>query len=97
MPLSRLTVGGLADLGYTVNYGAADSFGLPASGTGYLVANEAVSQGDYLLAGDTWVNSIDIGTMSLGEGNLGADGGGGLSRHTIWGRPANGIGIDSRA
>lgn len=29
MPLSRLTVGALADLGYSVNYGAADSYTIP--------------------------------------------------------------------
>ncbi len=41
MPLSRITVGGLADLGYTVNYGAADTYSRPSltapgtsSGTG---------------------------------------------------------------
>lgn len=31
MPLSRVTVGAFADLGYTVNYAAADVFVLPAS------------------------------------------------------------------
>ncbi len=31
MPISRLTVGSLEDLGYRVNYAAADPYGLPAS------------------------------------------------------------------
>ncbi len=30
MPISRITVGSLADIGYTVNYGAADAFARPA-------------------------------------------------------------------
>jgi hypothetical protein len=30
MPISRLTVGSLEDLGYTVNYGAADAYTIPA-------------------------------------------------------------------
>jgi len=34
MPLSRITVGAFADLGYTVNYAAADPYTPPASGSG---------------------------------------------------------------
>jgi subtilisin family serine protease len=33
MPISRITVGSLQDLGYTVNYSAADAFAKPASST----------------------------------------------------------------
>lgn len=29
MPLSRLTLGALADLGYSVNYAAADAYTIP--------------------------------------------------------------------
>ena len=31
MPLSRLTIAGMADLGYVVNYGAAENYALPSS------------------------------------------------------------------
>lgn len=34
MPLSRITVGGLQDLGYTVNYAAADAYSPPRGGGG---------------------------------------------------------------
>lgn len=34
MPLSRITVGAFADLGYTVNYAAADSYSPPVRGSG---------------------------------------------------------------
>lgn len=37
-PMSRVTVGSLADLGYTVDYGAADSYSLPAGVSGQSLA-----------------------------------------------------------
>jgi len=38
MPLSRLTVGSLADLGYSVNFAAADPYTLPAASSTLIVA-----------------------------------------------------------
>ena len=42
-PMSRVTVGSLADLGYAVDYGAADSYSLPAGVTG-----QSLSQATHL-------------------------------------------------
>jgi hypothetical protein len=34
MPISRMTVGSLQDMGYTVNYAAADPYSLPGGPSG---------------------------------------------------------------
>jgi hypothetical protein len=43
MPLSRVTVGALADLGYSVNYAAADPFTLPGGSTSAIVSASSTS------------------------------------------------------
>ncbi|MGC4002591.1 MAG: hypothetical protein QM811_05380 [Pirellulales bacterium] len=41
LPISRITIGALADLGYSVNYAAADAYSV--SGTSSIVASAAAS------------------------------------------------------
>ena len=48
MPLSRLTIASLADLGYTVNLNAADPYTFPGgNGAGLVSINDiSISEGD---------------------------------------------------
>ena len=41
MPISRMTVGSLQDLGYTVNYAAADAYTLPGGTPGGVIIGDA--------------------------------------------------------
>jgi hypothetical protein len=45
MPLSRITIASLADLGYTVNYAAADAFALPTNSVNGQVFNDLNNNG----------------------------------------------------
>ncbi len=50
-PLSRVTVASLADLGYAVNYPAADAFRLPRPSS---ALRDALQRGTIHVAGDTF-------------------------------------------
>ena len=60
-PLSILTIGALQDLGYTVNYAAADPYGLP----GHLQAGSESSSVQSNVAG-LGADSATAGTLALG-------------------------------
>ncbi len=67
MPLSRITVGGLADLGYTVNYFAADAYSTPAA----IMAN-ALRASPLLLApaAERWERLNDLPLYSIDAGGV---------------------------
>jgi hypothetical protein len=67
LPLSRVTVGSLADLGYTVNYAAADAYTPTAAGlsAGRSAASSlAASRSFGILAGENGVSSTAAATVS---------------------------------
>ena len=61
-PLSIMTIGALQDLGYTVNYSAADSYTLPA---GHLMASAEYAS--------TQTQALQAASASVGEGPAGFD------------------------
>src|SRR5205814_4913622 len=50
LPLSRVTIASLADLGYQVNLNAADAYAPPANASGFLLAGSGTTSGAGLLA-----------------------------------------------
>jgi Ca2+-binding RTX toxin-like protein len=76
MPISRMTIGSLQDIGYTVNYAAADSYALPGSSNPFTGDN-----GDNVLVGSAGADTMrGLGgndTLSGGGGNDTLDGGAG--------------------
>jgi len=72
MPLSTVTIGSLQDLGYTVNYGAADPYSLPGHLESSIASETATGSGAEMagLSGLQLANSIastfaDTGALSL--------------------------------
>jgi hypothetical protein len=75
LPLSRVTVGSLADLGYTVNYAAADAYTPTAAGlsAGRSAASSlAASRSFGILAGESGVTSTaaPVSNSNLSSANL---------------------------
>ncbi len=74
LPLSRVTIGSLADLGYTVNYAAADPYTPTAAGlsAGRSASSSslAASRSFGILAAESGVTSIEGTASSLNSVNL---------------------------
>ena len=69
MPISRMTIGSLEDLGYTVNYAAADPYSLPGGTPGGAIIGDS---GNNNLVGTASADTI----MGLGGNDTLAGGGG---------------------
>ena len=70
LPLSRITIGSLADMGYTVNYAAADSFTPSSSALSAARTAASASSAAVRLRGLTTsvaTNSIDVSTAGVSQ------------------------------
>ena len=89
MPISRMTVGSLQDLGYTVNYAAADAYTLPGGAPSGVIIGDAgnnnlvgTASGDTILGlggNDTLAGVGGNDTLDGGTGNDFIDGGAGTT------------------
>ena len=85
MPISRMTVGSLEDLGYTVNYAAADAYALPGGPPNGVIIGDAgnnnlvgTASGDTIMGlggNDTLAGLGGNDTLDGGTGNDSIDGG----------------------
>jgi len=71
MPISRVTVGSLADIGYSVNMSAADAFTPPNAATSLAAATSTASTRPAAVSststGDDWIDAVDALFAEEGE------------------------------